>query len=198
MGRAADEAKDRPARADFDRLVQGARGGDPAAKEALVNSLKGLVWHTIADFGLSLEDRQDVFAGTFCRLFERLDTIRQPDRLPGWIATTARNEAHTLLRARGRFVLTDEIKERDDPEPSSDDKLLTRELHAALRLGFRSLPAACRQLLRLLSADPRPSYQEIGELLDMPHGSIGPTRQRCLERLRNTSPLRPFLEGGLP
>ena len=191
-------AGDLPGRPDFVQLVKLARDGDPGAKEALVNQLKRLVWHTIAEFGLSREDREDVFAGTFCRLFEHLDRIRDPDRLPGWIATTARNEAHTLLRARGRFVLSDEMEEGEDREPPSEEGLMALELHVALRAGFRELSHGCRELLRLLSADPRLSYQEIGELLDMPHGSIGPTRQRCLERLRNTPPLRPFLEGGQP
>jgi len=198
MGPPADDAGDQPARTDFALLVKLARDGDPVAKEALVTNLQRLVWYTIADFGLSRDDRQDVFAGTFCRLFERLGTILEPDRLPGWIATTARNEAHTLLRARGRVVLSDDMEEGEDVDPASDEELLDDELRVALRAGFRALSPSCRELLRLLSADPRLSYQEIGGLLDMPHGSIGPTRQRCLERLRNTPPLRPFLEGGQP
>ncbi len=195
---AADNPGDTPAPVDFVQLVELARNGDLAAKEALVDHLKGLVWHTIADFGLSREDRQDVFAGAFCRLFESLGTIREPGRLPGWIATTARNEAHTLLRARGRTVVSDEMEEGDDTMPPTDEEFLDRELRTALWAGFQVLPHSCRELLRLLTADPRISYEEIGGLLDMPHGSIGPTRQRCLERLRNTPQLRPFLEGGRP
>ncbi|HEX3425320.1 MAG TPA: sigma-70 family RNA polymerase sigma factor [Acidimicrobiales bacterium] len=184
--------------ADFASLVKLAREGDQTAKESLVERLQRLVWHTIAEFGLTREDRQDVFAAAFCRLFERLDTIRQPERLPGWIATTARNEAHTLLRARGRLVATEEIDDGDSNQPLADERLLDAELRVALRAGFGSLPHGCRQLLRLLSADPCPSYDEISSLLDMPHGSIGPTRRRCLERLRNTPPMRPFTEGGQP
>jgi RNA polymerase sigma factor (sigma-70 family) len=193
----ADSARRLP-RIDFVEMVKLARDGDSKAKEALVSGLQRLVWHTIADFGLSHEDRQDVFAGTFCRLFERLDSIREPERLPGWIATTARNEALTLLRARGRVIVSDTIEESDDPEPSHDAELLDRELHGALQAAFLTLPHNCREILRLATAVPRLSYEEIGELLQMPHGSIGPTRQRCLDRLRNTPHLRPFLEGGQP
>jgi RNA polymerase sigma factor (sigma-70 family) len=176
--------------------VHQARHGDVAAKEALVEHLQRLVWYTIADFGLSREDRQDVFAGTFCRLFERLATIREPERLPGWIATTARNEAHTLLRARSRVVPTDEIGESEDGEAGTDERMLDRELRAAMGAAFLGLPRNCRELLRLITAVPRLSYEEISDLLEMPHGSIGPTRQRCLDRLRNMPELRPFHDGG--
>lgn len=185
----------RPAFAD---LVKRALDGDDAAKEDLVDALKPLVWYTIAEFGLSPEDRQDVFAGAFCRLFERLGTIRDPERLPGWIATTARNEALSLLRSRGRFVLSDDVGDTDDGAAPPDEGLLNDELRVALRAAFRGLEQPCRELLRLTSAVPRLSYDEIGTLLDKPHGSIGPTRQRCLDRLRNTPELRPFLEGGQP
>jgi RNA polymerase sigma factor (sigma-70 family) len=195
---AADHPGGRSARPDFTELVKLARDGDLAAKEALVEGLQRLVWHTIGEFGLSTDDRQDVFAGTFCRLFERLGTIREPERLAGWIATTARNEAHTLLRARGRVVVSDELLETEDTEPPTDERLLDREVRTALHAAFRSLPRNCRELLRLVTAVPRLSYDEISELLAIPHGSIGPTRQRCLERLRSAPEFRPFIEGGQP
>jgi RNA polymerase sigma factor (sigma-70 family) len=195
---APDDPSTGPSRPNFGELVKLAKDGDGAAKEALVEGLQRLVWYSIADFGLSNEDRQDVFAGTFCRLFERLGTIREPDRLPGWIATTARNEAHTLLRARGRYVVTDEFGEHEDSEPPTDQGLLDAELRTAMQAAFLTLSRSCRELLRLLTTEPRLTYEEIGQLLEMPHGSIGPTRQRCLERLRNTPELRSFHDGGQP
>jgi RNA polymerase sigma factor (sigma-70 family) len=195
-----DEPGDRPPRPDFTELVKLARDGDGAAKEALVEALQRLVWHTIAGFGLSREDRQDVFAGAFCRMFEQIerDAIRDPERLPGWIATTARNEAKTLLRVRGRVVVSDELADQEDSDPPTDSGLLDMELGTALRQALRVLPDNCQALLRLVTAVPAVSYEEISEILGMPHGSIGPTRQRCLDRLRNTPQLRPFLEGGHP
>ncbi|MDQ1440794.1 MAG: hypothetical protein QOG97_1022 [Acidimicrobiaceae bacterium] len=195
---AADDPGGGAARPDFAELVKLARDGDAAAKEALVDGLQRLVWHTLGDFGLSKDDRQDVFAATFCRLFERLATIREPERLPGWVATTARNEARTLLRARGRVIVSDEPIEREDTEPSTDERLVDREVRTALHAAFRGLPRNCRELLRLVTAVPRLPYEEIAELLSMPHGSIGPTRQRCLDRLRNAPEFRPFIEGGRP
>jgi RNA polymerase sigma factor (sigma-70 family) len=184
--------------ADFATLARRACDGDASAKEVLVERLQRLVWSTISVFGLSPEDRDDVFAATFCRFFEHLCAIRDPERIPGWIATTARNEAYTLLRARGRAVPTDEIEDGVESGPWADDRLLDDELNAALVAGFRLLPRHCQQLLRYLSAEPPLSYDEVGQLLDMPHGSIGPTRRRCLDRLRNTPPIRPFTEGGQP
>jgi RNA polymerase sigma factor (sigma-70 family) len=177
-----------------------AREGDRSAKDGLVEALDRLVWHTIGAFGLSREDRQDVFVGTFCRLFEQIerDRIREPERLPGWMATTARNEAKTLLRVRGRVVVTDELADREDTDPPADARLLDEELGSALREAFHGLSGDCQELLRLCSAVPRLSYEEIGARLDKPHGSIGPTRQRCLERLRHMPALRPFREGGQP
>lgn len=180
---------------DFVELVKLARNGDAVAWETMVAGLQGLVWWAIADFGLSLEDRQDVFAATFHRLVERLDTIREPTKLPGWMATTARNEALTTLRARSRVEVRDELGEgAADPE-LPERSLLDQELRTALHAALQKVPPRCQQLLRLLTADPPLSYEEIGELLAMSHGSIGPTRQRCLERLRQTPELRAFLAG---
>lgn len=194
----ADHPHDRPSRPRFADLVKLARDGDQSAKASLVDELQRVVWHTIGDFGMSREDRQDVFAATFGRLFEHLDTIRDPDRLPGWISTTARNEAHTLLRARARVLVSDDMDEETDPEPASDHRLLVEEVRTAVQAAFRTLPRNCRELLRLLLVEPRLSYAEIGDLLDMPHGSIGPTRQRCLDRLRSAPDIQPFLEGRRP
>lgn len=191
-----DPRADQP---NFAGLARRALEGDQRAKDELVDKLGPLVWHVIADFGLSKEDRQDVYAGAFCRLFEHLSTIRDPDRLPGWIATTARNEARSLLRARGRMVLSDDVGEGEqDTDPPTDAGLLDTELRVALHRAFLGLPRKCQQLLRLVTSIPRLSYEEVGDLLGMPHGSIGPTRQRCLDRLRKMPPFRPFLEGGQP
>ena len=179
----------------FEDLAQAALAGDQAAWDQLVARLQKVAWRAIAGFDLSPEDRKDAFAGTFFRLYERLGTIREPAKLPGWVATTARNEVLTLLRARRRDLpmpLEDEHLPPIEPEPASH--LLQLELSEALHRGLARLSAACQQLLQLLTLDPPLSYAEVGDLLDLPHGSIGPTRQRCLDRLRQTPDLRPFLE----
>jgi RNA polymerase sigma factor (sigma-70 family) len=179
----------------FEDLAEAALAGNQAAWDQLVARLQKVAWRAIAGFDLSPEDRKDAFAGTFFRLYERLGTIREPAKLPGWVATTARNEVLTLLRARRRdqpMALEDEHMPPTEPEPAG--RLLQLELSEALHRGLARLSASCQQLLQLLTLDPPLSYVEVGELLDLPHGSIGPTRQRCLDRLRQTPDLRPFLE----
>ena len=184
----------RPMRPDFTGLVSLARGGDAEAWASLVGELKGLVWSVLADFHLPADDRKDVFAAVFCRLVERLDTIREPDKLPGWMATTTRNEARTLLKARGRLDLRDELDDGDAGVRPLDERLLDDELRVALRAGFGRLGDACQELLRLVTLEPPMSYDEIAVLLGIPRGSIGPTRQRCLDRLRRTPEVRAFLD----
>jgi RNA polymerase sigma factor (sigma-70 family) len=188
------DAQDRPSDPGFDPVVKRALAGEQAAWDELVTRLQRVAWRAIGGFDLSVEDRKDAFAGTFFRLYERLGTIREPAKLPGWVATTARNEVLALLRARRRDTpmdLDDQHLPPVEPEPALG--LLDLELHEALQRGLGRLSSACRQLLHLLTIDPPLSYAEVGTLLDLPHGSIGPTRQRCLERLRATPELHPFL-----
>jgi RNA polymerase sigma factor (sigma-70 family) len=180
--------------ADFDALVTLALDGERAAWEELVERLHRVAWRAIGGFDLAVEDRKDAFAATFCRLYERLDTVREPVKLPGWVATTARNEVLTLLRSRQRDIPTDDVDLRLPlVQPEFAEGLMDAELRDALAGALARLSPACQELLRLLTVDPPLSYAEIGELLDIPHGSIGPTRQRCLERLREAPELRPFL-----
>jgi RNA polymerase sigma factor (sigma-70 family) len=181
--------------AELDHLVRAALAQDGQAWNELVSRLEKVAWRSIAGFNLSPEDRKDAFAATFFRLFECLGSIREPAKLPGWVATTARNEVHALLRARRRDTpadLGDEHLPVVEHEPA--EGLLDLELSEALHRGLARLSSACRELLQLLSIDPPLSYAEVGEALDIPHGSIGPTRQRCLDRLRDTPELRPFLQ----
>jgi RNA polymerase sigma factor (sigma-70 family) len=180
---------------DLGVLAHRALEGDQRAWDELVARLQRVAWRAIGGFDLQEEDRKDAFAGTFFRLYERLDTIREPEKLPGWVATTARNEVRALLRSRRRALPVD-LDDQQLP-PSDGDvgrALLHLELTDALHRGLARLSASCRQLLHLLTIDPPLSYAEVGDLLDMPHGSIGPTRQRCLDRLRATPELHPFLD----
>jgi RNA polymerase sigma factor (sigma-70 family) len=178
----------------FEDLLPAALAGHQDAWDQLVARLERVAWRAITGFDLSAEDRKDAFAGTFFRLYERLGTIREPAKLPGWVATTARNEVLALLRARRRDTPVD-LDDQHLPAVDSDPaaRLLDLELHEALHGGLARLSAACRQLLHLLTIDPPLSYAEVGDVLDLPHGSIGPTRQRCLDRLRETPELLPFL-----
>lgn len=180
--------------AGFEELVALALDGHRGAWEVLVERLQRVAWHAIGGFDLSPEDRKDAFAATFFRLYERLGTVREPAKLPGWVATTARNEVLTLLRARRRDLPVDLD---DDAVPPLRDEpaagLIEQERLHAVHAGLARLSGPCQQLLRLLTVDPPLSYAEISDVLDIPQGSLGPTRQRCLERLRATPELLPFL-----
>jgi RNA polymerase sigma factor (sigma-70 family) len=182
---------------DFDHLVPLALAGDRGAWEALVRRLERVVWHAVAAFDIPQEDRKDAFAATFHRLYERLDTIREPAKLPGWVATTARNEVRSMLRSRWRTGPMDDLDQRRMAvEGDEDRRLVADELRGAMAAAFTTLRPECQALLRLLMCDPPVPYADIAETLGMPHGSIGPTRQRCLERLRTSPHLRRFVEGG--
>jgi RNA polymerase sigma factor (sigma-70 family) len=181
---------------DFEVLVPQAIQGDQVAWEALVARLQRVAWHSIAGFDLGPEDRKDAFAATFFRLNERLATIREPAKLPGWVATTARNEVRTLLRARRRLRATDPVDlSLGAQAPVDDERLADDELRRAVREAFATISERCQELLRLITLDPPLSYADIGGMLGMPHGSIGPTRQRCLDQLRGAAPLRPYVAG---
>ena len=169
---------------------------DQAAWRELVDRLKGVAWKVLYGYDLSEEDRKDAFASTFFRLYEHLATIRELEKLPGWVATTARNEAHTIFRRRRNTVPMETIGWREAPQVEETDHVVAGELHAALYAAFGRLAPQSQALMRLLTTDPPLSYDEISRNLDIPRGSIGPLRQRCLERLRNSPELAPFLDGG--
>jgi RNA polymerase sigma factor (sigma-70 family) len=172
-------------------LVELARGGDEDAWRTLVARVKNLVWKTVNGFRLGRGDAEDAFAATFFRLAEHIDTIREPERLPGWVATTARNESLALIKRNRRALALDPT---DNWTPADHaEHIVESELKQAIHESFKQLSDLCQQLLRLLTADPPLSYEQVASVLDMPMGSIGPNRQRCLERLRANRPMRPFM-----
>lgn len=181
---------------DLPALVARALERDQRAWRDLVNRLKGVAWKVIYSYDLSEEDRNDAFASTFFRLHERLATVREPEKLPGWVATTARNEANTVSRRRSKLVPMAELPLRTVDHGDHGEGLESDELRTALYAAFSSLSPEHQALMRMLSADPPIGYDEISRVLDLPHGSIGPTRARCLQRLRTSPELAPFLNGG--
>lgn len=164
-------------------LVRAAAGGDAGAWDALVAKYVGLVWATARGFRLDDADAADVVQTTWLRLVEHLDRLRDPAAVGAWLATTARNESLRVIRVRSREVVSDELDEPSDEAPP-DRALLAGERDGAVRAAFALLRDRCQSLLRLLSMDEPPSYEEISAALDMPVGAIGPTRARCLEQLR--------------
>jgi RNA polymerase sigma factor (sigma-70 family) len=166
-------------------LVRLAAGGDRAAWERLVDRFGGLVWSVARAHRLSQADAADVAQTTWLQLVEHLDRLQKPDAVGAWLATTARRESLRVLRINARMPPSDQVPDAMDPGPPAGAALIAAERDEALWAAFAELPERCRLLLRLLMADDPPSYEEIGEILGMPIGSIGPTRIRCLARLRS-------------
>jgi len=177
----------------LDDLVTRARAGDQASWNALVDRFLPLVNGVIRRFRLSSADADDVNQTVWLRLVEHLGDLREPRALPGWLVTTTRNEALRVIRLRGRAIPVDPqgvTLERLAEQPEADEALIRDERTRALRAGLLELPAGRRELLELLLTDPPISYDEISAKLGIPKGSIGPTRARALEQLRNTRAMR--------
>jgi RNA polymerase sigma factor (sigma-70 family) len=166
-------------------IAEAAARGDQAAWNQIVERYSGLLWAVARAHRLSSSDAADVVQTSWLRLIEHLSHIRRPEGIGAWLATTARREALRTLRRADRCQPSDEVEILVDADADEvDAHLLQQERDAAVRRAFLRLPPTDQALLRLLTADPTPSYQEISAALAMPIGSIGPTRGRALERLR--------------
>ncbi|HTF10964.1 MAG TPA: sigma-70 family RNA polymerase sigma factor [Asanoa sp.] len=175
---------------DLPDLIARVRDGDNDAWVALTDRYTNLLWSIARQQGLSTADAADAIQTTWLRLVEHIDRIRQPERLVGWLATTLRRECGDIREraARVRPVPPDDPTGLDRPDPSADPldaALLRDERDAELWRAFGALRPACQELLRVLIADPAPSYREVSLVLRMAVGSIGPTRERCLKCLRD-------------
>jgi RNA polymerase sigma factor (sigma-70 family) len=173
--------------------------GDERAWDEVVDRYAGLVWSVARSYRLSSAATDDVVQTVWLRLAEHCSRIRQPERLASWLATTTRNEALRVIRGNNRLTpqaALDELPELTAPsveERVSDDVTLRAVLQA-----FAELSPADQQLMRLLCAVPPLDYQTIAEMLGRPIGSIGPTRARCLERLKKLLPPGFDPKEGLP
>ena len=181
----ASQGRARPVAAD---LVARARNGDKQAWDALVERYAPLIWSICRRHGLGDADAEDVGQNVWLKLVDQLETIRVPAALPGWLATTTRRECGRLVRAAPRARETGHADGTqaiaDDHAPAAEEELLAAERHAALREALTHLPPCCRQLIALLAQDPAPSYAQVSARLGIPAGSIGPSRARCLDKLR--------------
>lgn len=173
-------------RGEVERLVRAAGGGDQAAFDHLVERFSGLVWAVVRGHRLSDADAQDVFQTTWLRLVEHLDRLRDPRAIGGWLATTARHESLRMLR-HGQRVEPSQAHDLDTIDldlPEHGDALVGQERDRALWAALGDLDDRCERLVRMLAVDPPPTYQDVAVAMDMPIGSIGPTRGRCLTALR--------------
>jgi RNA polymerase sigma factor (sigma-70 family) len=169
-------------------LVTRARNGDRRAWDALVDRYAPLIWSICRKYQLDAADAQDAAQNVCLKLADHLGSLRDPAALPGWLATTTRRECGRIACAArrpgdvGRVLAAATIP--GDHAPAAEQDLLAAERHAALREAFGQLPPSCQQLLTLLIHDPALPYAQISARLGIPVGSIGPSRRRCLDKLR--------------
>ncbi len=167
-------------------LLAAAGGGSAQAWDQLVERYERLVWSVVRSFRLDEAASADVAQTVWLRLIEHCDRIRNPDGLASWLATTTRHEAIRTSKLQRRQTPSNfEFDVEDTTAASFDELLVDSEDRATLIVAFRQLPDDAQQLLRLLTADPPLDYETIAEIIDRPIGSIGPTRARCLDRLRS-------------
>jgi RNA polymerase sigma factor (sigma-70 family) len=176
-------------------LVARCLRGDASAWTALVQRYQRLVYAVARRIGHDEHTAADVFQIVFSRLVAHLPRIADPQRLQAWIVTTAKREA-LLQRARGQRTVSmtraddsaDDTAEWDvaDDSPSPEDALADLQQADQVRRALDGMDVRCRDMLLLLFAgdDERPAYDEVARRLGMPVGSIGPTRSRCLDKLR--------------
>jgi RNA polymerase sigma factor (sigma-70 family) len=167
--------------------VRRAAAGDRWAWERLVDQYARLIWAMTRDFKLAESDAADVAQVTWLRLLEHIDSLEHPARVGSWLATTARHECLRSMAARKKIVLVHDdtaLNGVTAQQPEVDERLLADERAQEVHEALARLPWRWRRLLELLMADPPASYAEISDQLGLPVGSIGPTRGRCLARLR--------------
>jgi len=167
-------------------LVAFAKGGDARAWDALVERFAPLLWSICRKYQLDRTDAEDVAQNVWMIFVNHLDSVRDPSALPGWLATITQRECFKVLRATSKVPANGKAPD-DAPADSAvpaEYELLLAERSALLHEAFCRLPRSSQRLLALLIADPPIPYAEISARLGIPIGSIGPSRRRCLEKLR--------------
>jgi RNA polymerase sigma factor (sigma-70 family) len=182
IGRAIQSAT--MTREEAARFVRGARAGDAEAWSELVAGYERLVLAIAFNFRLSRLDAEDVRQTVFLRLAQHLDRLRDPESVGSWIASVARNECLALLRRPAPGNIDEQHADPTVEGPEAG--VLVAERNAEVWRAFDTISAECRALLTLLVlTDPSPSYEEVSAALELPMGSIGPTRRRCLDKLKD-------------
>lgn len=163
-------------------LVNRAAAGEREAWAALVAQFNGLVWTVIRQHRLGREDAQDTSQVVWLRLLESLGRIREPNRLNAWLVTVTKRECLRQIRLRRPTVPLDDAPLPADQSRPVEDVVVARHRQREVFAVMRKLGQRCRQLLALCGH--KLPYQDIADVMDMPRGSIGPTRMRCLRELR--------------
>jgi RNA polymerase sigma factor (sigma-70 family) len=160
--------------------------GDAVALDELVRVMTPVLWHVVRAYRLSAELAEDVVQTTWLSLVRSRASIQEPAAVGGWLTTTARREAWKVAKASGRGIPVedDELSRRLPDEDSAEAEVVRRDGDDRLWEAVERLSERCQALLRIVAFEHRPDYTRIASDLGMPVGSIGPTRGRCLHKLR--------------
>jgi RNA polymerase sigma factor (sigma-70 family) len=167
-------------------LVDAARSGREDAIAQIVAELSPLLWQVARAAGLSTSDAEDVLQTVWLRLLTHLDDIHTSSALTAWLVTTTRREAWRVRGTGRRQFPADQdwLDAIPDQRPGAEDLAVAADLRRELWAALGQLPPQCQELLRIVAFVPRPDYDVVAATLGMPRGSIGPTRGRCLAKLR--------------
>jgi len=162
------------------------RAGDESALDELVRMMSPVLWHVVRATGLDREAAEDVVQNTWLTLVRSGDSVRDAQAITRWLCTAARREAWRVSKAGSRTrPVEDEVLDARMPvQTSPESEVVSDDENAQLWRALARLPERCQKLLRIVAWEPRPDYSSVAEGLDMPIGSIGPTRRRCLDKLR--------------
>ncbi|MFC9897570.1 RNA polymerase sigma factor [Nocardia sp. NPDC127579] len=175
----------------FPLLVARCLMGCPSGWRTLIDRFSPLVWSITRSFRLAQHDREDVYQATWANVVSHLADLQAPERLPAWIATTARRECLKQIARSSRHVPVgdDAVLDAVDPaEETTVHQVLRLLAGQEVRAAFSQLPERDQRLLGLLMSDAAPNYDTISCQLGLPRGSIGPMRGRALTRLRGLLP----------
>ena len=175
-----------PAATDIGELLARAARRDPRAWEEIVRRYSGLVWARVRSLRLQEADAVDAVQLTWLRLAENCDRIEHPDRLGGWLTTTAYRECLRILRPTRQTAQPVDGLAGTLPDPAAGPErtVLDAETAEEVRAVVAELPARSRTLIQAMFADETRSYAEISRRTGIPVGSLGPTRARALHQLR--------------
>ncbi|PRX44636.1 RNA polymerase sigma factor (sigma-70 family) [Prauserella shujinwangii] len=166
--------------------MHAARMGNRAAMDRLVAELTPLVWQVARGNGLDRHTAEDVVQTVWLALFRHLDRLADPRALAAWLITTTRREAQRVGARPSPVPLTDELAESvPSTQPAPEAEAVRGDRDRRLWQAFARLPQRCQELLRLTVLAGRAEYRLVADALRMPHGSIGPTRGRCLKTMRD-------------
>jgi RNA polymerase sigma factor (sigma-70 family) len=167
-------------------LLSATRAGSEDALGQIVNELSPLLWQVARSAGLSQGDAEDVLQTVWMRLITHLDGIHDAGALTGWLVTTTKREAWRVRAASRKQLPVDQDVFADLPNkgPGSEEQVILEDQRRELWAAIGMLSRRCQELLRIMAFAPRPDYATVAAALGMRVGSIGPTRGRCLVKLR--------------